>query len=411
MAEEKKKLGVVGGGFVGLNVAVLGALRGFDVVVVDVKKEVVDAINSNRPHIRDYFIEENWSKARGRIRATQDYSELSDTSRVVVAVNTPLKAHGRSLIRLLERDEINMDSYIDFKPLEEAGLRLGEVVKPDTIVSSEVTIYPSGTAEKLVASFVATAGTSKAERVAFVHSPERINPEDRVWNVSNIPRVVGAFDEESLREGVRFYSEELGVPVARATGMLEAELSKLIENAQRFVNITLMSAIRASTALTDIDFYDALEAASTKPFGFTLYKPGYVGGPCLLKDTLILYLWMKSRNIHHNIANVLKQVIIANEYYVLFLALRVADIARKRKARKILIHGLGYKPGSRNFAGEDVNIAWRIRSELSDLGFDVRTFDPEIPEKSDFATLDEARSWADMVVGWGREGDVRLERI
>lgn len=406
-----KKLGVVGGGFVGLNVAVLAALRGFDVIVVDIKKEVVDSINSGRPHVVDHFIEENWRTVNGKIKGTTDYSELSDANRIIVAVNTPLKVYGRSLISLIEKDEVNIDNYIDFKPLEEAGRRLGEVVKPGALISSETTIYPSGTAERLVANFVAVAGVDLAEKIGFVHSPERISPEDKVWNVSNIPRVVGAFDEESLNEGVRFYRDELGVPVAKATGMLEAELSKLIENSQRFVNISLISAIRASVALTDIDFYDALEAASTKPFGYTLYKPGYAGGPCLLKDTLMLYVWMKSRNVHPNIVNLLKQAIIANEYYVLFLALRIAEIARRKRAKKILIHGLGYKPGSRNFISEDVNIAWRLRNELLDLGFQVKTYDSFIMYKSDFKTYDEARSWADLVVGWGKEGDIRLENL
>ncbi|MEM1873621.1 MAG: nucleotide sugar dehydrogenase, partial [Acidilobaceae archaeon] len=406
-----RKLGVIGGGFVGVNVAVLAALRGFEVVVVDTNKEVVEAINRGDSRVRDYFVEENWGRVRDRIKATLDYSELSDAQRIVVAVNTPLKAHGRELVKLIENDEINMDSYIDLKPLEEAGRRLGEVVKPGTLIASETTIYPAGTAERLVTYFVAVAGESVAEKVSFVHSPERLVAESREWTVANIPRVVGAFDAESLKDGVRFYSEELQVPVAKATGMLEAELSKLLENAHRLINIVFVSAARAATALTDIDFYETLEAAASKPFGYTPFNPGYAGGPCLVKDSVMLYVWMKSRNVHRYFTDVLRQAIIANEYYVLFLALRVADQARRRRAKKILIHGLGYKPGSRNFMSEDVNIAWRIRRELSDLGFDVRTFDPAIPEKSDFKSYEEAKAWADMIVGWGREGDVRLERI
>ncbi|MCS7106675.1 MAG: nucleotide sugar dehydrogenase [Acidilobaceae archaeon] len=402
-------MGVIGGGFVGLNVAVLAALRGFDVVVVDVKREVVEAINNNRPLVKDKFVEENWPHVKGRLRATTDYAELTGISRVVVAVNTPVKVQGRELVKMLESDEGSMDDYINFKPLEEAGKRLGEVVRSG-LISSEVTIYPLGTVQRLAAPFVSVAG-SAAEKVSFVHSPERINPEDPVWTVATINRVVGAMDEESLREGVRFYKEELGVPVAKATGMREAELSKIMENAQRFLNITFISSVRAAAGLTDIDFYEALEASATKPFGFSPFRPGYVGGPCLGKDTLMLYLWMRESNVSNSVSRLLRQALIANEYYLIFLSLRVAEQARRRGARKVLINGLGYKPGSRNFVAEDVNPPWRLRRELESLGLEVKVFDPNMPERSDFGSEEEARAWAELVVGWGREGDIRLERV
>ncbi|MCX8196537.1 MAG: nucleotide sugar dehydrogenase [Acidilobaceae archaeon] len=405
-----RKLGIVGGGFVGLNVAVLAALRGFEVTVVDTKREVVEAINGDRVHVRDKFVEENWQRAKGKIRATTDYAELSGVSRVVVAVNTPAKVQGRELVKMLENDEGSIDDYLNFKPLEEAGRKLGEVLRGG-LVSSEVTIYPLGTVQRLVAPFVSVAGAGAAEKVSFVHSPERINPEDPVWNVVNINRVVGAMDEESLKEGVKFYREELGVPVAKVTGMREAELSKLMENAQRFLNITFISAVRAAVALTDMDFYEALEASSTKPFGFLPYRPGYVGGPCLAKDTLMLYLWMRESNVNNKISRLLRQAIIANEQYLIFLSLRIAEAARKRGAKKLLINGLGYKPGSRNFVAEDVNPPWRLKRELEELGFEVKAYDPHMPERSDFRSEEEARGWADLTVGWGREGDLRLERI
>ncbi|MEN2999407.1 MAG: nucleotide sugar dehydrogenase [Acidilobaceae archaeon] len=405
-----RKVGVIGGGFVGLNVAVLAALRGLEVVVVDVKREVVEAINENRPLVRDKFVEENWPHVKGRLRATTDYAELSNVSRIVVAVNTPVKVQGRELVKMLENEEGSLDDYINFRPLEEAGRRLGEVVR-EGLVSSEVTIYPFGTLRRLVAPFVSVAGSSVAEKVSFVHSPERINPEDPVWTVATINRVVGAMDEESLREGVKFYKEELGVPVAKATSMREAELSKLMENAQRFLNVAYVSAVRAAAGLTDIDFYEALEASATKPFSFFHFRPGYVGGPCLGKDTLMLYLWMRESNVSNNVSRLLRQALIANEYYLIFLSLRIAELARRRGAKKLLMNGLGYKPGSRNFVGEDVNPPWRLKRELESLGLEVKAFDPHMPERSDFRSGEEARAWADLVIGWGREGDVRLERV
>ena len=401
-------IGVVGGGFVGLNVAVHAATRGFNVIVVDISERVVESINRGVPHLRDVYVVSNWDRAKSRIRASSDYSELRGVRWVIVAVNTPLKVYGRKLVSMLESDRGSMDDYIDFKPLELAGMRLGEVIGSDVLVASEVTIYPGGTVERL-ASWVKSS--SRLDNFKLVHSPERINPGDARWNVSNIPRVLGAPNADSMEAGLKLYSEMLGIPVAKTTGLEEAELSKLIENSQRLVNIALVSSLKALADTLDVDFGEALEAASTKPFGFQRYRPGYAGGPCLVKDTLMLYLWLRDRGGKSPYTELLKQAIIANELYLEHLASRIARIARDRGAKRILFHGLGYKPGAPFFISEDLNTVWRLMKELESMGFSVASYDPEIPERSTFRNLDEARNWADLVVGWGREGDIQLESL
>ncbi len=405
------KLAVIGGGFVGLNVAVHGALRGLDVVVVDINEKVVNMINSGVPSVRDVYIVENWLRARERIRASTEYSEVSSARWVVVAVNTPLRVYGRRLIDMLESDKGSIDDYIDFKPVEMAGRRLGEVLRAHTLISSEVTIYPGGTVERLGSSIESSSNHRLGDTVLLVHSPERINPGDRVWNISNIPRVLGGFNRGSVETGLEFYSKTLGIPVARITDLKEAELSKLIENAQRLANITLTSSIKVVSDIAGVNFYEALEAASTKPFGFQRYRPGYAGGPCLVKDTLMLYLWMRDNGGRGPFKELLKQAIVLNELYLEYLALKLERIARDRGARKILFHGLGYKPGSPFFVSESINTVWRLMRELEARGFQVKAYDAEIPERSNFKNLEEAREWADLVVGWGREGDISLEHL
>jgi nucleotide sugar dehydrogenase len=405
------RLAVIGGGFVGLNVAVHGALRGLDVIVVDIDRRVVDSINSGVPNVMDVYIVENWSSSRNRIRASTEYSEVSSAEWVIVAVNTPMKVYGRKLVEMLESNVGSMDDYIDFKPVEIAGRRLGEVLRRGVLVSSEVTIYPGGTVERLASGIESSLNHRVGDSVLLVNSPERINPGDRVWSISNIPRVLGAFNKVSLNEGLEFYSKVLGVPISKVTGLREAELSKLVENAQRLVNIALISSMKAVSHSVNIDFYEALEAASTKPFGFQKYKPGYAGGPCLVKDTLMLYLWMRDKAGESPFTEVIKQAIIANELYLEHLASRVEEIARDRGARKILFHGLGYKPGSPFFVSESINVVWRLMRELEARGFQVRGYDPQIPGKSSFQNLEEAKEWADLIVGWGREGDLSLEHL
>lgn len=405
------KLAVIGGGFVGLNVAVHAALKGLDVTIIDIKSDVVNSINNGIPHIRDVYIVENWDQARSRIKASTDYFEIRGLKWVIVAVNTPLKVYGRMLIEMLESDKGSMDDYIDFKPLELAGRRLGEVIERGALISSEVTIYPGGTMERLGLAMESSSRLEVGSSIHMVHSPERINPGDRRWNVSNIPRVLGGLDKASIEAGLKLYSTILEIPVAKVTGLAEAELSKLIENSQRLVNIALTSSIKVAADINNVDYGEALEAASTKPFAFQRFRPGYAGGPCLIKDTLMLYLWMRDRGVKSPYSELLKQAIIANEMYIEYLASRIARIARDRGARKILFHGLGYKPGSPFFISEDLNTIWRLMKELKTLGFNVASYDPEIPEKSNFKTYEEARNWADLVIGWGREGDVNLEQL
>lgn len=405
------RLAVIGGGFVGLNVAVHGALRGLDVIVVDINRRVVELINSGVPSVRDVYVVENWVKSRDHIRATTEYSEVNDAMWVVVAVNTPMKVYGRRLVDMLESDRGSMDDYIDFNPVEVAGRRLGEVVRAGTLVSSEVTIYPGGTVERLGSGIESSSKHKLGETLQLVHSPERINPGDRVWNISNIPRVLGGLGDASVKAGIKFYKEILGIPVAKVTGLVEAELSKLIENAQRLINITLVSSVKAVSDTVKVDFYEALEGASTKPFGFQKYRPGYAGGPCLVKDTLMLYLWMRDRASRSPFKELLKQAIVLNELYLEHLASRAEEVARDRGAKRILFHGLGYKPRSPFFVSEDINVIWRLMRELETRGFHVRAYDPEIPERSNFKNFEEARNWADLVVGWGREGDINLEHL
>lgn len=405
-------LAVIGGGFVGLNAAVHAALRGFNVTVVDVKEDVVARINSGGElHVKDPYIVDNWESVRGRIRATSSYWEVKGFKYYVVAVNTPLKVYGKTLLEKLESGGGSMDDFIDFKPLEAAAKSLGEVVGRGSLIASEVTIYPGGTVERLSRIVEDVSRLALGEGFFTVHSPERINPGDRVWNVSNIPRVLGAPDRASLEKGLELYSEKLAVKIAKVTGIREAEYSKLLENSQRLVNIALASSLKTGGDAAGLNYSEALEAASTKPFGFQPYRPGYAGGPCLLKDSVMLYAWMVDNNVESPFTRILRDAIVANELYITRVASKIAAKARDSGFKRILFHGLGYKPGSQYFISEDLNYPWRVMMELRNMGFEVKSYDPDIPWKSDFKDYSEARSWADIVVGWGREGGLRLEHL
>lgn len=400
------KIAVIGGGFVGMQMAVHSALLGHETIVVDISERVVSAINSGaRLHVADRYIIENWERARRRIRATSDYAEASGSDAFIISVNTPLKAHGRRLIEMLERP---IDELIDFTPLQMVAKSLGGIVKKGSVIASEVTIYPGGTEERIGTPMRDHTDLEIGDEVALVHSPERINPDDEKWNVSNIPRVLGGVNERSTKGGLRLYSE-LRVPIVAVTGIREAELSKLIENAQRLVNIAFMSSVKVGADRVGVSFRDALRGAATKPFGFQPYRPGYAGGPCLPKDTVMLYAWLRDRG--GPAAKLLRAAIEQNELFVEHLADRLEATIRDRGARRVLFHGLGYKPGSRYFIAESLNGVWRIIALLRERGIDARAYDELMPERSDFESLAEAKAWADLVIGWGKEGDLRLEEL
>lgn len=401
------KIAVIGGGFVGLQIAVHSALLGHETVVIDISERVVEAINSGeRLHVRDRYIVDNWSRARERLRASTNYEEASGSDAFILSVNTPLRAHGRKLIELLDKP---LDQIIDFSPVHHLARSLAGVVRRGSVVASEITIYPGGTEERIGIPLQERTGLEIGKEVALVHSPERINPDDEKWNVSNIPRVLGGVSDLSTKEGLRLYGE-LKIPIAAVTGIREAELSKLIENAQRLVNIAFVSSVKIGADATKIAFPEALRGASTKPFGFQAYRPGYAGGPCLPKDTIILYAWLRDFS-GSSVAELLRAAIVENELYIEHLASRVETEIRERGAKRVLFYGLGYKPGSRYFISEGLNGVWRVIALLRERGIDARVYDEAMPERSDFSSLAEAKEWAELVVGWGRGGDLRLEEI
>jgi len=409
---DSKRLAIIGGGYVGLNMAVHAALMGFDTLVIDIDSRVVEAINtSSRLHVTDPYVVSNWATIKSRIKASTEYSEASSYDKFIIAVNTPLKAYGRRLIEIILSEDKSLDDAIDFTPLSSVAKSLADIIKGKILLASEVTIYPNGTVERLGEPLENNSKLKLGDSILLVHSPERISPGDPRWNVFNIPRVLGGYNDDSTREGLKLYSEMLGIKVAKITGLMEAELSKLIENSHRFVNIAYISSLKSIVDYTSIDFYEALEAASTKPFGYQPYRPGYAGGPCLLKDTVMLYMWMRRLQKENPLTEVIKTAIIVNESYLEHLAQKIAKIARDRGAKKILFHGLGYKPNTEYFISEDLNTIWRLMTILREKGFDTRGFDEKIPSKSNFKTIEEAKAWADLIIGWGKEGDIKLERI
>jgi len=347
---------IIGGGFVGLQEAVLFAKHGYKVFIIDVNHEIVERINSKDVkylHIKEKFVLDYWEVVKDRISAVSNYRVLRDENirNIIIAVNTPVKIVGEALIRLLDIEDRRVDDYIDFFALENVVSYLVKYVQDKFYINSLVTIYPGGTRERILR-YLLEAGFALDRDFYLTHTPERVDPGSSKYNVSNIPRVIGAPSENSLRYGVHFY-RNIGVSLVPVDKLEVAEMSKIFENAWRFINIAFSQELFMSFD----DAIKVIDASSTKPFGFMKFYPGpYIGGSCLVKDTIMYYCITGSE--------IARKALIINERFPRIYAERLYRIIKKRNAKRILFYGFGFKPGSPYYVSKELNPVERVISEL-----------------------------------------------
>jgi len=275
MADER--VGVIGLGYVGLPLAVAFAEVGLEVIGVDVDAGKVAALMAGRSPIRD--VPEEALRAAlesGRFRATTDYGALAEVEAVLICVPTPydaMRAPDLSYVRAAAEGLV-------------PHLRRGHLV----ILQS--TTYP-GTTEEVVRPILERSGLRAGEDFDLAFSPERIDPGNREWTVRNTPKVVGGITARSTARAAALL-ERLGAPVHRVSSPRVAEMSKLLENIFRSVNIALVNELALLCERMGIDIWEVIEAAKTKPFGFMAFYPGPgVGGHCIPVDPY--YLSWKAR--------------------------------------------------------------------------------------------------------------------
>jgi len=388
------KVAIIGGGFVGLQEAVLFAKRGYKVFIIDVNRAIIERINSKyveHLHVKEKFVLDYWEVVKDRISADSDYRVLRDENirNIIIAVNTPVKVVGDALIRLLDIKDRRVDNYIDFSTIENVVSNLVKYVQDEFYINSLVTIYPGGTRERILR-YLLEAGFTLDKDFYLTHTPERVDPGSSKYNVSNLPRVIGAPSENSLKYGIHFY-RNVGVNLVPVNKLEVAEMSKIFENAWRFMNI----AFSQELFMGFDDAIKVIDASATKPFGFMKFYPGpYIGGSCLVKDTIMYYCITGSE--------IARKALIINEGFPRIYAERLYRIIKERNAKKLLFYGFGFKPGSPYYISKELNPVERVISELRriDNELEVKRYDPNIQELSDFADEEEARKWADIVFYW-----------
>ena len=355
---------VIGAGYVGLPLAVTFAEAGSRVLVIDVQPRIVEALNGGTSHIEDVtsdrlapFIEQ------GLVVASIDYEQVKHAHAVLIALPTPLS-------RQREPDL----SYI-----ERAAPSLAPVIQRGQVVVLESTTWPGTTREILQPILEAGSGLKAGDDFHLAMSPERVDPGREDWTTKTTPKVVGGITPESTRAAADVYRAALDT-VHEVSTPDAAELTKLLENIYRAVNIALVNELAQLCDRMEIDVWEVIDAAATKPFGFASFKPGPgLGGHCIPIDPF--YLTWKAREFDFSTRFIELAGEVNNNmpYFCRSLISQALNHGANKSVSgsKILIVGVAYKPDIGDWRETP---AEKLIHLLRNAGADVAYHDPFVPE-------------------------------
>jgi len=348
---------VVGLGYVGLPLAVALAEAGVEVVGFDVSGTRVAELQSGRSGIED--VPDAATATRG-LSFTASSTDLAQCSTYVLCVPTPLR-----------------EGMPDLGAVESASRTVASVLTAGDLVVLESTTYP-GTTEEVVGPLLdAGSGLVAGRDYLLAYSPERIDPGNPTFGIRNTPKVVGGMDAESTQAAVAFYAQVCDT-VVQVDGTREAEMAKLLENTFRHVNIALVNEMAVFCRELDIDLWQVIEAAKTKPFGFMPFYPGPgVGGHCIPVDPSYLSWRVRKMGFTFRFVELAQEINAQMPSYTVTRLqdlLNDAGVALSRS--RVLCLGAAYKPGVAD-CRESPSI--EVMRQLSRKGVTVSYADPFVP--------------------------------
>ena len=356
--------GVVGLGYVGLPLAVEKAKAGFRTIGFDVQKEKVDLVNAGKNYIGDVVDDDLATLVeQGRLSATTDFHFIEEVDFVAICVPTPLDAHQQPDI-----------SYV-----ESSARAIAKHLHKGMMVVLESTTYP-GTTEELIKPILETSGLKCGEDFYLGFSPERVDPGNLIYKTKNTPKVVGGLGEDASEVIAAMYEAVLQGQVFRASSPAVAEMTKILENTYRNINIGLINELAILCHKMNINLWEVIEAAKTKPFGFTPFYPGPgLGGHCIPLDPY--YLSWKAREYGFH-TSMIESSMMINDRMPEYCVERIGDMLNQRfakalKGAKVLVLGVAYKQDIDDYRESP---AIRVIDELRKEGADVRFYDPFIPK-------------------------------
>lgn len=352
--------GVVGLGYVGLPLAVEKAKAGFRTIGFDVQKEKVDMVNAGHNYIGDVVDRDLVTLVEdGMLTATTDFGFIRDVDFVAICVPTPLDSHQQPDI-----------SYV-----ESSARSIAEYLHSGMMVVLESTTYP-GTTEELIKPILESSGLKCGEDFYLGFSPERVDPGNLIYKTKNTPKVVGGLGKDASEVISAMYEAVLQSEVFRASSPAVAEMTKILENTYRNINIGLINELAILCHKMGIDLWEVIEAAKTKPFGFTPFYPGPgLGGHCIPLDPY--YLSWKAREYGFH-TSMIESSMMINDRMPEYCVERIGDMLNSRFAKalngaKVLVLGVAYKQDIDDYRESP---AIRVIEELKKEGADIRFYDP-----------------------------------
>lgn len=356
------EVGVVGLGYVGLPLAVEKAKAGFKTIGFDVQTEKVELVNSGHNYIGD-VIDDDLKELvdEGMLSATTDFSFIKDVDFIAICVPTPLDRHQQPDISYVKNSTVEISKYLT----------------KDTMVVLESTTYP-GTTEELIRPLLEKgSGLKCGEDFYLGFSPERVDPGNAVFKTKNTPKVVGAIGKDATEVIAAMYRAVLEGDVHEVSSPAIAEMEKILENTYRNINIGLINELAILCNKMNINLWEVVDAARTKPYGFQAFYPGPgLGGHCIPLDPY--YLSWKAREYGFH-TSMIEASMMINDQMPEYCVERAGKILNKFKkslyGSKVLVLGVAYKQDIDDYRESP---ALRVIEELEEEGAEVEYFDPYI---------------------------------
>lgn len=356
-------LGVVGLGYVGLPLAVEKAKAGFKTIGFDVQETKVKKVNSGENYIGDVVNEDLESIVKsGFLSATTNFAKVAKADCVCICVPTPLDEHQQPDTSYIEASANSIVPYMH----------------KDMLIVLESTTYP-GTTEELLKPILETSGFKCGEDFFLAFSPERVDPGNLIYKTKNTPKVVGGVTQQCTEVAAALYESILEAPIHQVSSPAIAEMEKILENTYRNINIGLVNELAILSNKMGINFWEVIDAAKSKPYGFQAFYPGPgLGGHCIPLDPY--YLSWKAREYGFH-TSMIESSMMVNDRMPEYCAERANKILNRHKkamnGSRVLVLGVTYK---QDMADYRESPAIRVIEEIEKEGAEVVYYDPYVPE-------------------------------
>ena len=368
---------IIGLGYVGLPVACLCAIHGYGVYGTDIDKNKISLIEKGICPIKDDYLKKQFEKVKDKIKVTANIEgAVSQSDIVIICVPTP----------------VDNNHMPNLTALKSAATSVSESMKESTLVIIESTIFP-GTTEEIVLPIL------KSSNVNFylAHCPERIDPGNKQYSISNLPRVVAGIDKESTKKASEFYKNLIDAEITGLSSVKAAEATKIMENTFRDINIAFINEMAKSFDKAGIDILEVIESAKGKPFAFLAHYPGVgVGGHCIPVDPYYLIEKAKQIGFNHEFLTLARKI---NEsmpdYAVELLETQLKNLDKNIENAKVGILGLAYKA---DVDDTRESPALKVIENLKNKNTELFIFDPHVKGKSNVKDLNELLSKADYLI-------------